>query len=125
MPVRLASTAWTNVAGDWLVVAQPEGFEGGSELQTWISQVRMQAADFVAKWTGHQIDPGDVVVTSSPPKDFTTGTIVIHKKLDAGRFELPRATTPGEQHLQVSAAIFDVIHRGVALTQRSTARRYH
>lgn len=54
-----------------------------------------------------------------------TGTIVIHKKLDAGRFELPRATAPGEQHLQVSAAIFDVIHRGVALTPRTTARRYH
>jgi len=27
-----------------------------------------------------------------------TGTIVIHKKLDAGRFELPRATAPGELH---------------------------
>jgi len=54
-----------------------------------------------------------------------TGTIVIHKKLDAGRFELPRATTPGEQHLQVSAAIFDVIHRGVALTPRAVPRRYH
>ena len=54
-----------------------------------------------------------------------TGTIVIHKKLDAGRFDLPRATTPGEQHLQVSAAIFDVIHRGVALTPRAVPRRYH
>ena len=47
-----------------------------------------------------------------------TGTIVIHKKLDAGRFELPRATTPGEQHLRVSDAIFDVIHKGVAFTPR-------
>lgn len=54
-----------------------------------------------------------------------TGTIVIHKKLDAGRFELPRATAPGERHLEVSAAIFDAIHRGVALTPRTTARRYH
>ena len=54
-----------------------------------------------------------------------TGTIVIHKKLDAGRFELPRSTEPGEQHLQISAAIFDVIHRGVALTQRTTPRRFH
>ncbi|MBK7537780.1 MAG: IS66 family insertion sequence element accessory protein TnpB [Myxococcales bacterium] len=54
-----------------------------------------------------------------------TGTIVIHKKLDAGRFELPRATEPGEQHLLVSAAVFDVIHRGVALTPRTTPRRYH
>ncbi len=47
-----------------------------------------------------------------------TGTIVIHKKLDAGRFELPRATTPGEQHLQISDAMFDAIHKGVALTPR-------
>lgn len=54
-----------------------------------------------------------------------TGTIVIHKKLDAGKFELPRATAPGEQHLQVSAAIFDVIHRGVALTPRTKPRRFH
>jgi transposase len=54
-----------------------------------------------------------------------TGTIVIHKKLDAGRFELPRATAPGEQHLQISAAIFDALHRGVALTPRTTTRRYH
>lgn len=53
-----------------------------------------------------------------------TGTIVIHKKLDAGRFELPRATAPGDQHLQISAAIFEVLHRGVALTPRTT-RRYH
>jgi transposase len=53
-----------------------------------------------------------------------SGTIVIHKKLDAGRFELPRATSPGEQHLQISTAIFDVLHRGVAHTPRTT-RRYH
>ena len=32
MPVRLASTAWTSVAGDWLVVAQPEGFEVSGPL---------------------------------------------------------------------------------------------
>jgi transposase len=53
-----------------------------------------------------------------------TGTIVIHKKLDAGKFELPRASAPEEQHLQISSAIFDVLHRGVALTPRTT-RRYH
>jgi transposase len=54
-----------------------------------------------------------------------SGTIMIHKKLDAGRFELPRATAPGEQHLQISAAIFEVIHRGVALTPRASTRRVH
>lgn len=54
-----------------------------------------------------------------------TGTIVIHKKLDAGRFELPRATTPGEQHLQISDAMFDVIHKGVALTPRTPRPRFH
>jgi transposase len=54
-----------------------------------------------------------------------TGTIVIHKKLDGGRFELPRSTHAGEQHLQVSDAIFDVIHKGVALTPRAARRRSH
>jgi transposase len=54
-----------------------------------------------------------------------TGTIVIHKKLDAGRFELPRATRPGEQHLLVSDAMFEVIHRGVALTPRAVRPRHH
>ena len=54
-----------------------------------------------------------------------TGTIVIHKKLDAGRFELPRATGPGEQHVVVSDAIFEVIHRGVAITPRAARRRIH
>jgi len=48
-----------------------------------------------------------------------TGTIVIHKKLDAGRFELPRATGAGEQHVIVSDAIFEVIHKGVAVTPRA------
>jgi transposase len=54
-----------------------------------------------------------------------TGTIVIHKKLDAGRFELPRATSPGEMHLQVSDAIFEVIHKGVAFTPRAAKPRRH
>lgn len=54
-----------------------------------------------------------------------TGTIVIHKKLDAGRFELPRATVPGDQHLQISDAMFDVIHKGVALTPRTRGPRVH
>lgn len=54
-----------------------------------------------------------------------TGTIVIHKKLDSGRFELPRATSPGEQHLRVSDAVFDAIHKGVALTPRASRPRFH
>ena len=54
-----------------------------------------------------------------------TGTIVIHKRLDAGRFELPRAASPGEQHLRVSDAMFDVIHKGVALTPRAARPRFH
>jgi len=54
-----------------------------------------------------------------------TGTIVVHKKLDAGKFELPRATSPGEQHLLISDAIFEVIHKGVAITPRDTRRRIH
>jgi transposase len=54
-----------------------------------------------------------------------TGTIVIHKKLDAGRFELPRATGPGEQHVIVSDAIFEVIHKGVTVTPRASRGRIH
>ena len=54
-----------------------------------------------------------------------TGTIVIHKKLDAGRFELPRATGPGELHVLVSDAIFEVIHKGVVVTPRAPRRRIH
>jgi hypothetical protein len=50
---------------------------------------------------------------------------VIHKKLDAGRFELPRATAPGELHLRISDAVFDVIHKGVALTPRTARPRHH
>jgi transposase len=54
-----------------------------------------------------------------------TGVIVIHKKLDAGRFELPRATQSGEQHLLVSDAMFEVIHKGVAITPRAARRCIH
>ncbi len=54
-----------------------------------------------------------------------TGTIVIHKKLDAGRIELPRSTMPGDQHLLVSDAIFDVIHKGIGVTPRVARRRHH
>jgi transposase len=54
-----------------------------------------------------------------------TGTIVIHKKLDAGRFELPRATAPGDQHVLVRDALFDVIHKGVAISPPRPRRRFH
>jgi len=48
-----------------------------------------------------------------------------YKKLDAGKFELPTPTAPGEQHLVVSDAIFEAIHKGVALTPRPARRRFH
>lgn len=60
------------------VDTNPHGFDGGTELQTWISEVELQAAEFVSKWTGTTISPADVIVTSRPPKDYTSGTIVIH-----------------------------------------------
>lgn len=50
-----------------------------------------------------------------------TGVIVIHKKLDAGKFELPRATSEADQHVVVSDAIFEVIYKGVS-TQPKTKR---
>jgi transposase len=54
-----------------------------------------------------------------------TGSIVIHKKLDAGKFELPRATSEGDQHVVVSDAIFEVIYKGVSTTPRPKPRRTH
>ena len=54
-----------------------------------------------------------------------TGAIVIHKKLDAGKFELPRSTRVGDQHVVVSDAIFEVICKGVSTTPRASRRRVH
>ncbi|HWA74835.1 MAG TPA: IS66 family insertion sequence element accessory protein TnpB [Polyangiaceae bacterium] len=54
-----------------------------------------------------------------------TGTIVIHKKLDAGKFELPRATRVGDEHVIVSDAIFEVIYKGVSTTPKPRRRRVH
>jgi hypothetical protein len=68
------------------VDTRPEGFEGGEELQKWISQVQLQAAGFVTKWTGSTISPASVIVTSNPPQDFSAGTIVIHFSEDASRY---------------------------------------
>lgn len=54
-----------------------------------------------------------------------TGAIIIHKKLDAGKFELPRATRDGDQHVVVSDAIFEVIYKGASTTPRRARRRVH
>ena len=54
-----------------------------------------------------------------------TMKVLTWEKLDAGRFELPRATAPGELHLRISDAMFDVIHKGVALTPRASRPRFH
>ena len=54
-----------------------------------------------------------------------TGAVVIHKKLDAGRFELPKPTCVGEQQVMVSDAIFDVIYKGVRVTPKAPRRRIH
>ncbi|MGC4093254.1 MAG: IS66 family insertion sequence element accessory protein TnpB [Polyangiaceae bacterium] len=53
-----------------------------------------------------------------------TGAIVVHKKLDAGKFELPKATRVGDQHVIVSDAIFEVIYKGVS-TAPKRRRRVH
>jgi transposase len=54
-----------------------------------------------------------------------TGAIVVHKKLDAGKFELPKATRVGDQHVIVSDAIFEVIYKGVSVAPKPTRRRVH
>lgn len=52
-----------------------------------------------------------------------SGVIVLHKRLDARRFELPRATQVGDQHVIVSDAIFDVIFSGVSVAPKRRERR--
>jgi transposase len=54
-----------------------------------------------------------------------TGTILIHKRLDAGKFELPKPTRDGDQHVVISDAIFEVIYKGVSVTPRAKRRRMH
>jgi len=54
-----------------------------------------------------------------------SGVIIVHKKLDAGKFELPKATRTGDQHVIVSDAIFEVIYKGVSVTPRAPRRRVH
>jgi len=54
-----------------------------------------------------------------------TGVIVVHKKLDAGKFELPRPTRVGDQHVIVSDAIFEVIYKGVPVAPKTPRRRIH
>lgn len=54
-----------------------------------------------------------------------TGSIVVHKKLDAGKFELPTPTRIGDRHVIVSDAIFEVIFKGVAVAPKAPRRRIH
>jgi transposase len=52
-----------------------------------------------------------------------SGVVLVHKKLDAGKFEMPRPTRQGESHLVVSDAIFDVLFAGVPIEKRVRRRR--
>ena len=54
-----------------------------------------------------------------------TGAIIVHKKLDAGKFELPKPTGVGDQHVIVSDAIFEVIYKGIAVTPKKPRKRIH
>ena len=99
VPASFDMSAFNDVARDeygsgtvrWIapptvyVDTRPEGFTS-AELSTWISQVKVQAAEFISKWTGATIQPSAVIVTSNPPRDFTAGTIVIHFSEDDSRY---------------------------------------
>lgn len=51
--------------------------------------------------------------------------IMIHKRLDADKFELPMSMSDDDQYVVVSDAIFEVIYKGVAIAPRSRRRRVH
>lgn len=52
-----------------------------------------------------------------------SGVIVLHKKLDAGKFELPKATRVGDQRVIASDAIFEAIYEGVSMAPKKPRRR--
>lgn len=54
-----------------------------------------------------------------------TGVVLVHQKLDLGKFEMPKATRVGDQHIVVSDAIFDVIFKGVRTTPKPRKPRLH
>jgi transposase len=55
-----------------------------------------------------------------------TGVVMVHKKLDAGKFQLPTATRVEDQHVIVSDAIFEVIYKGLATEpKQKRLRRVH
>ena len=54
-----------------------------------------------------------------------TGAIIVHKKLDAGKFELSKPTRVGDQHVIVSDAIFEVIYKGIASGPKKPRKRVH
>ncbi|HET9334505.1 MAG TPA: hypothetical protein VFQ21_13105, partial [Gemmatimonadota bacterium] len=66
--------------------SRPEGFTS-PELSTWIAEVKAQVPTFISRWTGGQMSPAAIIVTSSPPSDFTAGTIVIHFSENAADYE--------------------------------------
>jgi hypothetical protein len=49
----------------------------------------------------------------------------VHKKLDAGKFELPKPASVGDQHVIVSDAIFEVIYKGLSTPPKKPRRRTH
>ena len=91
VPSAFNMTAYNDVARDefgpgtvrWVAAptvyidTRPEGFTS-AELATWIDEVKAQVPAFVSQWSGSQMSPAAVIVTSNPPNDFTAGTIVIH-----------------------------------------------
>jgi hypothetical protein len=100
VPSGFDMTAFNDVARDefgpgtvrWVVPptvyidSRPEGFTS-AELSTWIAEVKAQVPAFIASWTGNQMAPAALIVTSNPPSDFTDGTIVIHFSENAADYE--------------------------------------
>lgn len=54
-----------------------------------------------------------------------TGDVMICKRLDFGRFELPRATSHGQEHVVLSDALFAAIFGGVGSRVNKRKRITH
>ena len=54
-----------------------------------------------------------------------SGVVLLTKRLDCGRFQLPIATQSGQHHVELSDALFGAIYQGVPGRSNRRKRRLH
>lgn len=55
----------------------------------------------------------------------STGVIIVSKRLDGGRFDLPVATSHGQSHVVLSDVLLAAIFKGIAVKRKKRKRLIH